>query len=274
MKITSAQLLRRPGCCVIRLSTDSGLIGIGIGDAATGLQAQRLAKAVLTGADPRGVAGLWQKMTRATASRGGRARGRAAALLDLALWDLKARSNGEPLWKTLGGARPRANAYASSSGRFREDDAHLAWFHHMADDYGLGGGKLRIGGQDGTLLRLLTGVRAAFGRATPEPVLMLDAAHRWTVSQAIRRVRALERRIDLTWVEGVSRSRDVRGLKRLSGSIAGAVCVGAGFSGISDFLLHCGSVRWTSCRSTSAPSGSPRPCRSRMPPTGSSCRSR
>lgn len=238
MKITSAQLLRRPDACVVRLSTDSGLSGIGIGDAAAAVQALRLARAVLTGADPRGVAGLWQQMMRARASRGGPARIRAAALLDLALWDLKARSNGEPLWKTLGGARPRANAYASSAGRFRGDDELAAWFQRMASDYGLRGGKLRLGGQQRSDLRRLARMRTALERTTPYPELMIDAGRRWSASQAVRKMRAMERRFDLTWVEGMVRARDTRGLKRLSDSIAGAVCVGAEFSAVADFLPH------------------------------------
>ena len=46
----------------------------------------------------------------------------------------------------------------------------------------------------------------------------------------------MERRFDLTWIEGVS--GNARGLKRLSDSIAGAVCIGKGFSGIADYLAH------------------------------------
>ena len=38
------------------------------------------------------------------------------AALDVALWDLKAKANDEPLWKTLGGARPRANSHAGAVG--------------------------------------------------------------------------------------------------------------------------------------------------------------
>ena len=36
--------------------------------------------------------------------------------LDMALWDLKAKANGEPLWKTLGGSKQKIHCYASDIG--------------------------------------------------------------------------------------------------------------------------------------------------------------
>jgi len=238
MKITSAELLRQPGGCILRLSTDNGLTGTAIGSAAAGAQAMRLAKSLLTGADPRGVVGLWQQTSQAARSGRGRSRIRAAALLDLALWDLKARSNGEPLWRTLGGARPRAHAYASSADRFRDDDELSIWFRRMVSEHGFGAGKLLVSGDGRADLRRLARMSAALSLATPYPMLTIDAGQRWSATQAIRRLRAMERRYDLTWIEGISGGRDARGLKRVSDSIAGAVCIGAGFSGIADFLPH------------------------------------
>lgn len=238
LKITAADVFRQPDGCILTLATDGGLTGIAIGEAAAAATARRLAKSVLVGADPRGVTRLWQQMTRAGASRGDRARRRAAALLDLALWDLKARANHEPLWKTLGGARPRAHAYASSAGRFRGDEDLSAWFRRMASEHGLGAGKLLVGGDERLDLRRLASMSAALVQASPYPELMIDAGRRWSVSHAIRRMRALERRFDLTWIEGISRASDARGMKRVSDSIAGAVCVGAGFAGIAEFLPH------------------------------------
>jgi len=239
MKITGVKLARQAGCCIVALATDAGITGIGIGDAATGAQARKIATAMLVGMDPRGVTGLWQQMAQEKSLGGGaKAHGRAIAVLDLALWDLKSRAAGEPLWKTLGGARPRANAYASSAGRFRGDEELAAWFTRMARDYGLRGGKLRVGLQGDADLRRLGRMRAALERAAPEPALMIDAARRWPARQAIGRVRAIERQFDLTWIEGVSGSRDARGLKRLSDAISGAVCVGVEFAGIAEFEAH------------------------------------
>lgn len=234
MKIVSAELLRQPEGCILRVSTDNGLTGSAIGDAAAGAQAMRLAKALLPGADPRGVVSLWQKMTGA----GSRSRQCAAALVDVVLWDLKARANGEPLWKTLGGSRPRVHAYASGADRAGGDEELASWFRRMASEHGFGAGKVRVSSDVRADLRRLARMTAALSQAAPYPELMIDVDHRWSATQAIRRVRAIESRHDLTWVEGIAKERDARGLKRVSDSIAGAVCVGAGFTSIADFLPH------------------------------------
>jgi L-alanine-DL-glutamate epimerase-like enolase superfamily enzyme len=92
---------------LVEIQTDEGISGIAIGTGDAGAAARKLGSDLLIGEDPRAVIALWQKM-QSTGS------GRAAiALLDLALWDLKAKIRGEPLWKTLGAARPRANAHIS-----------------------------------------------------------------------------------------------------------------------------------------------------------------
>ena len=68
----------------------------------------------LIGQDPRGVRGLWKRMVD-QAFKGG-AEGYAAqaiAALDIALWDIKAKANNEPLWRTLGASIPRVKVYAS-----------------------------------------------------------------------------------------------------------------------------------------------------------------
>jgi len=251
MMITGVKATRRAGdahalagpltasCCIVELSTDAGLTGIGIADAGVRAPVKRLVGDMLVGADPRGVTGIWQRMMGAqSAGRRSKAECRAVAVLDQALWDLKAKANDEPLWKSLGGARPRANAYASSIGLSLGDEELSAWYLRMARDHGLRGGKLRVGAEASVDGRRLERMRAALAEATPEPVLMIDADHGWSVKQAIDHVRAMEQQFDLTWVEGVSRDRDARGLKQLSDAIRGAVCVGRGFATIGEFLPH------------------------------------
>jgi L-alanine-DL-glutamate epimerase-like enolase superfamily enzyme len=251
MKITGVKLTRcvnatqapprglAEDCCIVELLTDAGMTGIGIGNARARAQTKSLAIDMVVGADPRSVTGIWQRMVDAqSAGRIGKSFGHAIAVLDVALWDLKAKANREPLWKTLGGARPRANAYASSIGLALGDEELALWYLRMARDYGLRAGKLQVSAEDDADLRRLGRMRVALAQATPEPVLMIDADHRWPVKLAIERVRAMEEQFDLTWVEGISRDRDSRGLKQLSDAIRGAVCVGKGFATIHEFLPH------------------------------------
>lgn len=251
MKITGVKVTRRAGdvhasagrsaasCCIVELTTDTGLAGIAIADSGARAPVRRLVAEMLVGADPRAVTGIWQRMMNAQSTgRRGKAQSHAAAVLDHALWDLKAKANDEPLWKTLGGARPKANAYASSIGLSLGDEELSAWYLRMARDHGLRGGKLRVGAEERADRRRLERMRAALAEATPEPELMIDADHGWSVKQAIERVRTLEQQFDLTWVEGVSRDRDARGLRQLSDAVRGAVCVGKGFAAIGEFLPH------------------------------------
>ena len=133
-------------CCIIELMTDAGLTGIAIGSEGVRAHIDELVKDVLVGADPRGVTGSGSEcLTRARRTRHGRYLDEAIALLDVALWDLKSKANDEPLWKTLGGARPRANAHASGMDLALSDEELSAWYVATARDYGLRGGKLQVG---------------------------------------------------------------------------------------------------------------------------------
>src|SRR5688572_5206395 len=102
--------------CVVELLTDSELTGIAIGVDGVGAQIERFVAEILLGADARAATELWQRMADVQAAR--RCEGLPAtmiAVLDVALWDLKAKVNEEPLWRTLGGARPRASLHAGAA---------------------------------------------------------------------------------------------------------------------------------------------------------------
>jgi L-alanine-DL-glutamate epimerase-like enolase superfamily enzyme len=226
-------------CCTIELFTDVGLTGIAIGEKGARTAVEKLANDVLVGADPRGVRGLWQRMSDARSMRRRAPRlHEAIAALDVALWDLKSKANGEPLWKTLGGARPRARAYASGVDFALSDEELSGWYRRMARDFGVSGGKLQVGHTPKTDLTRIGLMRAALLQATPEPELLIDADESWVPGQAIRRTREMEERFDLTWVEGVSKNQDFSGLKRVSDAVAAAVCVGEGLATLGEFLPH------------------------------------
>jgi L-alanine-DL-glutamate epimerase-like enolase superfamily enzyme len=239
MKVTGARLTRRPaGRCSIELQTDAGESGVAVLDAAAGAHARRIAGDLLAGTDPRAVTGLWERMTRALPARPGRMLRRAIAALDIALWDLRSRSLGEPLWKTLGGGRPRANAHARCPDSGAADRALAAWFDLVARRYGLRGGTLRAASNTQATLRRLELVHSVLAAATAEPVLVLDAGGRWPAGEAIRRIRALEKVIDLAGIEGAVRGGEARALRRVSRGIGAAVCAGAGLATAAEFREH------------------------------------
>jgi L-alanine-DL-glutamate epimerase-like enolase superfamily enzyme len=221
VKVTGVRITRG----IVELLTDTELTGIAIGVDASGTSIESLVKDVLIGANPRGVRGLWQRMTESPSSP------EAVGLLDVALWDLKAKANDEPLWKTLGGARPNANAYASG--------IDLAWFGLMARDYGLRSGKLQVGADADRDLERLAQLRSTLMQGISEPpVLMIDAGERWSTAETIRRTLEIEAQFDLTWVEGAASRSDFLALKQVSDAIGAAVCVGDGLASCTEFLPH------------------------------------
>lgn len=225
--------------CVVELETDSGLTGIAIGVDGARAQIERLVEGLLVGADPRGVTGIWRRMADVQAAR--RREGllnTSIAVLDMALWDLKAKANGEPLWKTLGGTRPRANAHAAGIDLAASETELARWCQVMAREHGLRGAKLQVGLDEDADLERLDILWDALQSGTRAPVLIVDAEQGWTPKQAIRRLREMEKDFDVAWAEGATRSWDFPGLKQISAAIRGAVCVGEDLATVGEFLPH------------------------------------
>ncbi len=81
----------------------------------------------VVGRDARRIEDLWQRMHRGSFFRGGPILATAAAAIEQALWDVKARSTGLPVYEFLGGAvRERVRAYAWVGGDKPADVAEHA----------------------------------------------------------------------------------------------------------------------------------------------------
>lgn len=217
------------GLCAIQLRCSAGHAGIALGSAGAAAAAARLFTAVLRGQDPRPVSGLWERMS----ARGG-SQPAARALLDLALWDLRARINDEPLWKTLGGMRPGANAHVA--GAAPAGDATLArWIAAMTRSHGFRGACVTLGNDLARNRRRLHIVHEALTRVAPDPALMVRMPVAATPATTLRQLRQLERTHDLTWVEYAARATDFRGLRRVSDGVAAAACAGAKLHSLRQF---------------------------------------
>ena len=228
----------RNACCLVELATDSGLTGIGFAAARARPAIQTLARDVLIGEDPRAAAALWQRTGEQQPGRGDGMYHHARAVLDLAVWDLKAKAQNEPLWKTLGGTRPRANAYASWTVAQSSDKAIAKWFGVMSRDFGLAAGKLPVGEDLEADLRRLGQVRDVLSMASHAPELMIDAGGRWWPSEAIRCIRRMEKEFDLSFVQRIAHNGDFLGAKHVADSIRAAVCVGGELATGSGFLPY------------------------------------
>ena len=120
MKITRIRIYRpqelRPifnqSTMLVTIETDEGLTGIGEGGTLDGLQQ---CAAMLIGEDPARIQHLWQLMYRGYFYPAGREKLHALGALDLALWDLKGKTYGAPLYQLLGGlTRDHVECYATS----------------------------------------------------------------------------------------------------------------------------------------------------------------
>jgi L-alanine-DL-glutamate epimerase-like enolase superfamily enzyme len=227
---------------VVLVETDTGLTGVGVGPHP---DVERVFAAI-EGEDPRAVTALYDRMLDRVFKTGhaGAVFGTIGAL-DTALWDLKAKAAGEPLWRTLGARSGRVPAYASGLDIGLSDEELTTLYKRYAER-GLTAAKLKGGldvERDRHRLELVRDVlaEAADGR---RPALMLDANECWSRKQAVRHVAELERTLDLTWVEEPVRRWDADGLAAVTRGVRAAVASGENLTGLEQYraLLAAGGV--------------------------------
>jgi L-alanine-DL-glutamate epimerase-like enolase superfamily enzyme len=216
---------------VLILETDSELEGIGLG--AHG-EIDRIFGAIV-GEDPRAVTALYDRMLDRVFKTGhsGATFG-AIGAIDMALWDLKAKIAGEPLWRTWGGRDRFVPGYASGLDIALDDDALVRLYERFADR-GFSSAKLK-GGRDLTAdLRRFGAIRDVLSRNSAHPALMFDVNESWNRSQAVRYMSALERDFDITWVEEPVRRWDAAGLASVRHGIRAAVASGENLTGLEQY---------------------------------------
>ncbi|NUR48331.1 MAG: mandelate racemase/muconate lactonizing enzyme family protein [Hamadaea sp.] len=218
---------------IIVIDTDEGLSGVGLGPHT----AVDTIFAAIDGEDPRAVTALYDRMLRQTfkAGHAGTIFGTIGAI-DTALWDIKAKAAGEPLWRLLGGRDRRVPAYASGLDIGLTDDDLVTAYQAYADR-GLRSAKLKGGldvERDRDRLLLVREVLAGAGGGA-RPGLMLDANESWNRKQAVRHVAELERHVDLIWVEEPVRRWDADGLAIVGRGIRAAVASGENLTGLEQF---------------------------------------
>ncbi|HEY7250735.1 MAG TPA: mandelate racemase/muconate lactonizing enzyme family protein [Methylomirabilota bacterium] len=185
---------------------------VGTGGAAVRALLARDLAPRLAGREAEDIEALWQLMWWALhyGGRGG-AQALAISAVDIALWDLRARRQGAPLWRVLGGFDPRVPCYAGGidlelplDGLLRQTDDNLA--------RGFRAIKMKVG--RAALREDVQRVRAMRAHLGPDVPLMADANMRWSVDEAIRAARAL-RDQDLVWLEEPTIPDDVPGHVRI-----------------------------------------------------------
>ena len=165
--------------------------------------------------------------------------------LDTALWDIKAKDAGQPLWRLLGGRDRTVTAYASGLDIALSDDELVTAYQAYAER-GLRSAKLKGGLDVERDLRRLILVRDVLAAANPgtRPGLMLDANECWTRKQAVRHVAELERSVHLIWVEEPVRRWDAEGMAAVGRGVRASVAGGENLTGLEQFrpLLAAGAL--------------------------------
>jgi len=216
---------------IVIVETDEGITGVATGSHEG---VERVFPAII-GQDPRAVATLYDRML-ARVFKAGHAGSTFGGIgtLDSALWDLKAKIAGEPLWRLLGASDRFVAGYASGLDIALTDEKLAAFYATMAER-GFSSGKLKGGRDIATDIRRLTIISDALSANAARPALMLDANESWNLKQAVRYVSSVEEVHDLTWIEEPLRRWDAVGQARLSASVRAGVATGENLTGLEQY---------------------------------------
>jgi L-alanine-DL-glutamate epimerase-like enolase superfamily enzyme len=227
---------------LVLVDTDEGVTGVGLG---SHTELSSIFSA-LEGEDPRATVSLYDRMLRRAFKNGHAGKVFATiGALDSALWDIKAKAVGQPLWRLLGGRDRTLTAYASGLDIALSDDDLAAVYTSYAER-GVRSAKLKGGLDVERDLARLTIVRDLLAAANPgrRPGLMLDANETWTGKQAVRHIAALERTVDLIWVEEPVRRWDAEGMAAVGRGVRASIASGENLTGVEQFrpLLAAGAL--------------------------------
>jgi galactonate dehydratase len=128
LKITKLEtFLVKPRWLFLKVYTDAGIVGLGEpileGRAKTCAEAVKEIEPYLIRKDPRQVVHHWQAIYRHAFYRGGPIMTSALSGIDMALWDIKGKALGVPVYELLGGPtrrRVRVYAHAGTPERIKE----------------------------------------------------------------------------------------------------------------------------------------------------------
>src|SRR5213080_4039261 len=128
LKVTKLEtILVQPRWLFLKVHTNAGIVGLGEpvveGRAETVATAVKEIEPYLVGKDPRQVTHHWQAIYRHAFYRGGPVLTSALSGIDMALWDIKGKALGVPVYELLGGptrTRVRVYAHVSAPGRIKE----------------------------------------------------------------------------------------------------------------------------------------------------------
>jgi L-alanine-DL-glutamate epimerase-like enolase superfamily enzyme len=227
---------------LVHLDTDAGHRGLGFAYALQG--GGRALKAIadddlaplVVGEDPRDHERLAAKVYWRLQSVGRRGLvAQAYSAVDLALWDIKGKAAGMPLYQLLGGARSSAPAYGSDTGWLWMSPAEIIDASRPYLDQGLMGVKIKVGGNPEADADRVTRIREALGE---DVWLGVDANQRYDYGTALALGRFFEEEIGVAWFEEPLSCEDVAGHARLAARLDVPLALGETLFGRDEFRAY------------------------------------
>jgi len=231
---------------IVRVETESGIVGWGEGKNAAGSAGSYGALVSLIndevapsvrGRDARDINGIWDMLYNGVRHQKAAASGHvmpvlarrgltvaAISAVDIALWDIMGKSLGVPVWQLLGGRKAeRMPAYAS--GGWAPAEAIGEQLQSYIDKGGFRAVKMRVGSMDGSPHVSATRVKAARAALGPDVSIMVDAHGTYTVADA-KRFAHLVCDEDLAWFEEPVTADDRQGIAEVRAACGIPIAVG------------------------------------------------
>ncbi len=189
---------------VVKVTTESGLVGWG--ESHHGRAHTAIAKLIETtlsqliaGMDAADVTGIWAKIYKYQLGSHGMGAACAMAMsgIDMALWDIRGKAAGWPLYRLLGGSARPVPAYAGGVALGYQPPAQLVDEAAPMVESGYKALKLRVGDTVRDDIERMQAVRNSFGDAL---TILTDANTGYSIHD-VRRVMPVMDELDIGWLE-------------------------------------------------------------------------
>jgi len=205
---------------VVKVTTAGGLTGWGEshhGRAHTAVAKliETTLKQLVLGMDAADVVGVWKKIYDKQLASHGMGAGTCLAMsgIDMALWDIRGKAAGMPLYRLLGGSRRAVPAYAGGVSLGYQPPAQLIEELRKSLDAGYKAVKLRVGDSPKRDLERIRAVRKACG---DDLVILTDANIGYSVEDA-RQVMPGMDELNVAWLEEPFPAHDYRSYRLAKG---------------------------------------------------------
>ncbi len=205
---------------VVKVTTAGGLVGWGEshhGRAHTAVAKliETTLKQLVLGMDAADVIGVWKKIYDKQLASHGMGAGTCLAMsgIDMALWDIRGKAAGMPLYRLLGGSRKAIPAYAGGVSLGYQPPAQLLQELQKSLDAGYKAVKLRVGDSPKRDLERIRAVRRACGE---DLVILTDANIGYSVED-VRQVMPGMDELNVAWLEEPFPAHDYRSYRLAKG---------------------------------------------------------